>query len=426
MTATAPKKIWPNDIADAALSAKGEQFYEWASRSMPVLGEIAERFAKEKPLAGKRIAACLHITSETANLVTTLQSAGAEVFLCASNPLSTQDAITAFLVSRGVHVYAIHGEDLNTYFAHCNAALDAYPHIVIDDGGDLTRLLHTDRTDARCNLVGGLEETTTGIVRIKSLEADGKLKYPILAINNAKTKHMFDNRYGTGQSTIDAILRATNTLLAGKRVVVAGFGMCGRGVAMRAHGMGAEVIVTEIDHVRALEAAMEGYRVMSMIKAAEIGDIFVTVTGNKSILTREHFERMRDGALLANSGHFDVEIDLVTLRSMAKNYQRLRSSIEEYTLASGVRLIVLGEGRLVNLAAAEGHPANVMDMSFANQALGCEYIMKKGSALKIEVFDMPVDIDNQVARLKLESMGIEIDTLTPGQVKYLNSWEEGT
>jgi adenosylhomocysteinase len=421
-----PKKIWPNYIADASLSAKGEQFYEWASRSMPVLGEIAARFAKEKPLAGKRIAACLHITSETANLVTTLQAAGAEVFLCASNPLSTQDPITAFLASRGVHVYAIHGEDLNTYFNHCNAALDAYPHVVIDDGGDLTRLLHTDRQDARVNLAGGLEETTTGVIRIKSLEADGKLKYPIIAINNAKTKHMFDNRYGTGQSTIDAILRTTNTLLAGKRFVVAGFGMCGRGVAMRAQGMGAEVIVTEIDHVRALEAAMESFRVMSMDEAAAIGDIFVTVTGNKAILTKDHFARMRDGVLLANSGHFDVEIDLVALRAMAKSYKRLRSSIEEYTLPSGVRLIVLGEGRLVNLAAAEGHPASVMDMSFANQALGCELLIKKKAELAVTVFDMPADIDNQVAKLKLESMGIHIDTLRPDQVKYLNSWEEGT
>jgi adenosylhomocysteinase len=423
---TEPKKIWPNDIADASLTEKGEQFYEWASRSMPVLGQITERFAKEKPLAGKRIAACLHITSETANLVTTLQSAGAEVFLCASNPLSTQDPITAFLASRGTHVYAIHGENLETYFKHCNAALDSYPHIVIDDGGDLTRLLHVDREDARVNVVGGLEETTTGVIRIKSLEADGRLKYPILAINNAKTKHMFDNRYGTGQSTVDAIMRSTNTLIAGSRFVVAGFGFCGRGVAMRAQGLGAEVIVTEIDPVRGLEAAMEGYRVMPMAEAAAIGDIFVTVTGNKSILTKEHFERMHDGVLLANSGHFDVEIDLVSLRAMAKGYKRLRSSIEEYTMPSGKRLIVLGEGRLVNLAAAEGHPASVMDMSFANQALGCELIIKKDKELGVKVFDMPVDIDNEVARLKLESMGNKIDTLTPEQVKYLGSWEEGT
>ena len=340
----AQPRIHPNDIRDVGLAGDGASFQTWAARAMPVLARIRERFAVERPLAGMRVVACLHITAETANLVLTLQSGGAEVFLCASNPISTQDRITALLASEGVHVYAVHGEDRDTYYAHCNSALDALPHIVIDDGADLTRLLHTDRIDAREHVVGGLEETTTGIQRIRGLEASGELRYPIMAINNAKTKHMFDNRYGTGQSTFDAIMRSTNTLIAGKRVVVAGFGMCGRGVALRARGLGAEVIVTEVNHVRALEAVMEGYRVLPMSEAAEIGDIFVTVTGNKRIVGADHFGKMKDGAIVCNSGHFDVELDLVTLREMSVSSERLRTNIEEFTLPTGTRILVLGEG----------------------------------------------------------------------------------
>jgi adenosylhomocysteinase len=416
--------IRPNDIKNPELASQGEQFYSWAARSMPVLRQIRERFSAEKPLKGQRIAACLHITSETANLVMTLKAGGAEVFLTASNPISTQDHITAFLAREGIHVYAIHGEDIPTYFKHCHAALDALPQIVIDDGGDLTRLLHADRASVSETVIGGLEETTTGVQRIRSLMASGKLKYPIIAINDSKTKHMFDNRYGTGQSTVDSIMRSTNVLFAGSRVVVAGFGMCGRGIAMRAKGLGAEVIVTEVDPVRALEAVMEGYRLMPMDEAVELGDIFVTATGCKTVIGEQHFVKMKDNVLVANAGHFDVELDLVSLKRISKSYTRLRSNIEEYTLANGRRVIVLGEGRLVNLVAAEGHPASVMDMSFANQALGCEYLIK--NKLPVEVVTIPRDVDDGVANLKLATLGMKMDTLTPAQKAYLGSWEEGT
>ena len=418
--------IPPNDIADPALAEEGAKFQSWAARSMPVLGEIRERFAVERPLAGKRIAACLHITAETANLVLTLQAGGAEVFLCASNPISTQDRITALLADEGAHVYAVHGEDRDTYYRHCVNALSSSPHIVIDDGGDLTRLLHAECAEYRDDVIAGLEETTTGVHRIRSLHESGGLRYAILAINNAKTKHMFDNRYGTGQSTMDAIMRATNTLLAGKRMVVAGFGMCGRGVAMRARGLGAEVIVTEVDPVNALEAVMEGYRVMPMAEAALIGEIFVTVTGNRNVISREHFERMRDGAMVCNAGHFDVELDLEALRDVAQHYARLRNEIEEYTLATARRIIVLGEGRLVNLVAAEGHPPLVMDMSFANQALGCEYLTQNASSLECAILEVPEALDREVARLKLQTLGVHIDALTPQQEHYMESWDIGT
>jgi len=418
--------VHKSDIANIELKGEGQLLYEWANRNMQVLARVGQRFGKEKPLAGLRIAACMHITAETANLMAVLKAGGAELFLCASNPLSTKDAITAFLVNEGVTVYAIHGEDRDTYFRHCQQVLDGEPHIIIDDGGDLTRLLHAELAAKGKNVIGGLEETTTGVIRIRALEREGKLKYPIVAINDAKTKHMFDNRYGTGQSTVDAIMRSTNILMAGQKVVVAGFGMCGRGVAMRARGLGADVIVTEVDPVRALEAVMESYRVMPMADAAKIGDVFVTVTGNKHIIRGEHFEVMKDGVILCNSGHFDVEIDLQQLAKMSSGKVRLRSDIEEYTLsASKRRVVVLGEGRLVNLVAAEGHPASVMDMSFANQALACEYLVKNRDVPK-KVIDMPAKLDNEVAALKLAAMGMSFDQLTEAQAKYLNSWEEGT
>ena len=418
-------KIHKSDIAGIELASEGKLLSNWARRTMPVLESIRKRFSEEKPLLGKKIGACLHITAETSNLIETLYAGGAEIFLCASNPISTQDPITAYLAKQGINVYAIHGEDIDTYMKHCYAVLDAQPNIVIDDGGDLTKLLHSSYSDNASKVVGGLEETTTGVIRIRNLEKSGNLKYPIIAINDAKTKHLFDNRYGTGQSTIDAILRSTNILLAGKKFVVAGYGMCGRGVAMRAAGMGANVIVTEVDYVRALEALMEGYQVMPMEEAAKIGDVFVSVTGNKSIIDSRHFDLMKDNAILANSGHFDCEIDLKSLREISKNYTRLRSSIEQYTLESGNRLIVLGEGRLVNLCAAEGHPAEVMDMSFANQSLGCEFLITQDN-LPIKVLNMPSEIDDTVAKLKLQSRDVQIDELTDEQNAYLNSWEEGT
>ena len=413
------------DIADIELAGEGYETSNWARRHMPVLESIRDRFEKEKPLNNVKVAACLHITSETSNLVETLCAGGAEVHLCASNPISTQDPITAHLVKQGVSVYAIHGEDLETYMAHCVQAISVKPHIVIDDGGDLTKLLHTDFEQHRSNVIGGLEETTTGVIRIKNLERDGKLEYPIIAINDSKTKHMFDNRYGTGQSTIDAIMRSTNILLAGKVFVVSGFGMCGRGVAMRAAGLGASVIVTEVDPVRALEAVMEGYKVMSMEEAVKVGDVFVTVTGNKSIIDERHFSQLKDGVLLSKAGHFDCEIDLQYLKKNSADYKRLRSGIEQYTQSDGRRIVVLGEGRLVNLCAAEGHPAEVMDMSFANQALGCEYLVKS-DRMTNSVIKLPDQIDNEVADLKLESIGVSYDRLTSKQSDYLDSWEEGT
>jgi len=418
-------KIHESHIANIELAEEGYELSNWARRNMPVLESIRTRYEKEKPLEGKKIAACLHITAETSNLIETLAAGGAEVFLCASNPLSTQDPITAHLVKQGVHVYAVHGEDLKTYEQHTHMALDAEPNIVIDDGGDLTKLLHSDYSRNADKIIGGLEETTTGVIRIRNLEKSGGLKYPIIAINDAKTKHMFDNRYGTGQSTIDAILRSTNMLLAGKKFVVAGYGMCGKGVAMRAAGMGADVIVTETNPVRALEAVMEGFRVMPMEEAAKIGEVFVTVTGNKSIIDERHFPLMKDSAVVANSGHFDCELDLVALKNHSKGYRRLRSGIEQYTLENGNRIIVLGEGRLVNLCAAEGHPAEVMDMSFANQSLGCEHLVKNRD-LPVAVLPMPAEIDEQVAALKLQSRDIHYDKLTDKQVAYLGAWEEGT
>lgn len=417
--------IHPSHIADPKLANEGRELTEWARRTMPVLESIRQRFERERPLSGRVIGACLHITAETSNLIETLRAGGANVFLCASNPISTQDPVTAYLSSQGVHVYAIHGEDLKTYESHCHMVLDAQPHVVIDDGGDLTKLLHSDRSAAAANIVGGLEETTTGVIRVKNLERMGGLKYPIIAINDSKTKHMFDNRYGTGQSTVDAVLRATNVLLAGKRFVVAGFGMCGRGVAMRAAGMGADVIVTEIDPVRALEAVMEGFRVMPMDEAASLGDVFITVTGNKSVIDERHFASMKDNVVLANAGHFDCEIDLVRLRALSSSTCKIRSDIEQFTLVSGQRISVLAEGRLVNLCAAEGHPAEVMDMSFANQALGCEYLLKH-PGLPVSVLDMPAEVDTMIASMKLSSRGIEIDVLTPEQRSYLAAWEEGT
>jgi adenosylhomocysteinase len=418
-------KIHASHIKNITLAAAGKEMSAWARRNMPVLESIRERFTVEQPLIGKKIGACLHITAETANLVETLKAGGADVYLCASNPISTQDPITAYLTSLGIHVYAIHGESLHTYEEHTRMVLDAEPNIVIDDGGDLTKLLHSDYVHCVEKIIGGLEETTTGVIRVKNLEKSGGLRYPIIAINDSKTKHMFDNRYGTGQSTIDAILRSTNILLAGKKFVVAGFGMCGRGVAMRAAGMGADVIVTEIDPVRALEAVMEGFRVMTMREAAEIGDVFVTVTGNKSIINEKHFSSMKDNVVLANAGHFDCEIDLIELRDISTDYLKLKSDVEQYTLENGNKLIVLAEGRLVNLCAAEGHPAEVMDMSFANQALGCEYLIKN-KGLPKQVFNMPDAVDDDIALLKLQSRGISIDELTAEQISYLNSWEEGT
>jgi len=414
------------DVKNMSLAAAGAIRIEWAERDMPVLRLIRKRFAKEKPLKGVRIAACLHVTTETANLALTLKEGGAEVAVCASNPLSTQDETAAAIVTEfGIPVYAIKGEDNKTYYKHINAVLDTKPNITMDDGADLVSTIHKDRKELLKNIIGGTEETTTGCIRLNSMAAGKKLKYPIIAVNEANTKHLFDNRYGTGQSTIDGITRATNVLWAGKNVVVCGYGWCGRGVAMRARGMGSHVIVTEIDPIRALEACMDGYAVMPIIEAAAVGDVFITLTGDTSILDKAHFAKMKDGAIVANSGHFNVEINIPALEKLSLAKRSLRPGIDEYSLKNGRKIYLLGEGRLINLAAAEGHPASVMDMSFANQALCAEYLVKEGID-KPGVYNVPTAIDKEVGRLKLASMGISIDTLTDEQRKYLESWESGT
>ncbi|HSX09679.1 MAG TPA: adenosylhomocysteinase [Candidatus Saccharimonadales bacterium] len=415
------------DIKDIKLAGEGKLKIEWAGKQMPVLHSIQERFAKEKPLTGITLAACLHITSETANLLIALVAGGAKVVANASNPLSTQDSVAASLVKDyDIPTYAIKGEDNKTYFKHLNAVLDTRPNITMDDGGDLIYALHTDRKKELDNIIGSSEETTTGVIRLKAMEKENALKLPVIAVNDSDTKHLFDNRYGTGQSTIDGILRATNILLAGKTFVVGGYGWCGRGIAMRAKGMGSNVIVTEVDPIRALEAAMDGYRVMPMKDAAKIGDIFVSATGDKHVIDKVVMQSMNDGAILANSGHFDTEIDMASLEKMKKSKRQIRNFLDEYTLANGKRLYVLGEGRLVNLAAAEGHPAEVMDMSFANQALAAEYFVKNKGKLLNKVYVLPRELDLQVAAIKLKAMGISIDKLTPEQKKYLASWDEGT
>ncbi|WP_029519993.1 adenosylhomocysteinase [Persephonella sp. IF05-L8] len=414
-------------VKDLSLADKGKLRIEWAEKDMPVLRQIRERFEKEKPLKGITIAACLHVTTETANLMITLKSGGADVYLTASNPLSTQDDVAAALVKYfDIPTFAIHGEDTETYYQHIKEVLDRKPNITMDDGGDLISTLHKERQELIPNIYGGTEETTTGVIRFKAMEKDGVLKFPVIAVNDAYTKHLFDNRYGTGQSTIDGILRATNRLLSGSIFVVAGYGWCGRGVAMRAAGMGAEVIVTEVDPLKALEARMDGYRVMPMKEAAKIADFIVTVTGNINVVDKEHFEVMKDGCIVANSGHFDVEINLKALREMAVSQRDIRENVREYQLPDGRRIYILAEGRLVNLAAAEGHPAAVMDMSFANQALSAEYLVKNHQKLQPKVYKVPDELDFEVARLKLNAMGIKIDQLTDEQKEYLSSWEHGT
>ncbi len=415
------------DIKDLALAEQGALRMEWAENEMPVLRLIRQRFEQEKPLKGVRISACLHVTTETGNLMRTLKAGGAEIALCASNPLSTQDDLAAALVKyEGISVFAIKGEDKETYYRHIHQALDIQPHITMDDGCDLVTVLHTDRRELLPGVYGGTEETTTGVIRLRAMAKEGVLQYPVIAINDAYTKHLFDNRYGTGQSTIDAIMRATNLLLAGRKFIVIGYGWCGRGVASRARGMGAHVIVCEVNPLRALEALMDGFEVLPLARAAQIGDIFVTVTGNLHVLRAEHFRLMKSGAIVCNTGHFNVEIDIPALEAMAKSKRTIRPFVDEYTLQDGRRIFLLGEGRLINLAAAEGHPAAVMDMSFANQALSVEYIVRSQGKLPREVFPVPAEIDSQVARLKLQALGVEIDELTPEQAKYLESWQEGT
>lgn len=416
------------DIKDIGLAPAGKLRIEWAEREMPVLRLIRERFAQEKPLKGVRIVACAHITTETANLARALQAGGAESLLIASNPLSTQDDVAACLVSEyGIPVYAIKGETTDTYNKHVRTALDSRPEIIIDDGSDVVATLLKERADQLGEITGTTEETTTGIVRLRAMEASGRLAFPSIAVNNAQTKHFFDNRYGTGQSTLDGIIRATNILLAGRNLVVVGYGWCGKGVALRARGMGANVIVTEIDPIKAVEAVMDGFRLMPMMEAARLGDIFVTVTGNRHVIDEQHFQLMKDGAIVCNSGHFDLELNLVALRDMSEAPAQLRPLVEEYAIKStGNRVIVLGEGRLINLAAAEGHPASVMDMSFANQALSVEYLVKKKGHLKPGVHLLPQEVDTEIASLKLRALGLEIDTLTPEQLEYLGSWETGT
>ena len=412
-------------VKNSTLASKGLLQIEWASKRMPVLSKIKERFAKEKPLKGLNLGACLHVTKETAVLVEVLQAGGARVALCGSNPLSTQDDVAAALAEKGIHIFAWRGQTTEEYYWCMNQVIDYGPEITLDDGADLVSTIHNKRKEALPNIKGGTEETTTGLMRLKAMEKSGALKYAIIAVNNAYTKYLFDNRYGTGQSTIDGILRATNILLAGKNFVVCGYGWCGRGLAMRAHGMGANVIVTEVNPLRSLEAVMNGYRVMSMDQAAEVGDIFVTTTGNINVIRSEHLQKMKDGAILANSGHFNVEIDIESLEKLAVSRRKIRTNLEEYSLKDGRKIYLLAEGRLVNLAAAEGHPSEVMDMSFANQALSVEFLAKREKMLP-KVYPVPREIDETVARLKLDSMGIEIDKLTEEQKEYLATWEMGT
>jgi len=415
------------DVKDLALAGEGKRRIEWADRQMPVLSAIRERFEQEQPLAGYRISACLHVTTETANLMRTLKAGGADVVLCASNPLSTQDDVAAALVEvYDISVFAIKGEDHDTYYSHIEAAVDHKPHFTMDDGADVIGVLHSARREQLGDIIAGTEETTTGVIRLKALEAEGKLGFPIIAVNEAMTKHMFDNRYGTGQSTVDGIIRATNVLLAGKKFVVGGYGWVGRGVASRARGMGAHVIVTEVDPMRALEAVMDGFEVLTMAKAAEIGDIFCTATGDKNVICEEHYGLMKDGALLSNTGHFNVEIEIPALKKLASEHRQAREFVEEFTMSDGRRIYLIADGRLVNLSAAEGHPALVMDMSFANQALGLEYAVQHAGELERKVYPVPSEIDKEIARLKLETMGIDIDQLTEEQAKYLASWDEGT
>ncbi len=417
----------PHDVKSLDLAREGLARIEWADENMPVLRLIRKRFEKEKPLRGARLAACLHVTTETANLARTLKDGGADIAVCASNPLSTQDDVAASLVADfGIPVFAIKGEDNETYYSHLRSVLKTQPTITMDDGADLVSELLTRKSPLPRGFMGSTEETTTGVIRLKAMAAKGVLKFPVIAVNDAHTKHMFDNRYGTGQSTMDGIIRATNLLIAGSTVVVAGYGWCSRGIAMRAKGLGADVVVTEVDPIRALEAGMDGFRVMPMIQAAALGDIFVTATGDISVINRDHFKKMKDNAVVCNSGHFNVELDLDALGKMAKKRTIVRPYVEQYTLKNGKRINVLGEGRLVNLAAAEGHPAQVMDMSFANQALGAEYLMKNNRKLKKQVYSIPEVIDREVARLKLDAMGVKIDVLTAQQEEYLNSWEMGT
>ncbi len=416
-----------HDVKDLELATGGRYRIEWAGQEMPVLKQIRERFAAEKPLAGLRVSACLHVTTETANLMQTLQAGGADVVLTASNPLSTQDDVAASLVTNDeIPVYAIKGEDNETYYQHIHAALDHKPHITMDDGADLVGTIHKDRSEVLEDIVGGTEETTTGVIRLRAMANDGALKFPVIAVNDSSTKHLFDNRYGTGQSTLDGIIRATNILLAGRVVVVAGYGWCSRGIAMRAAGLGANVVVTEINPLRALEAVMDGYRVLPMMEAAKIGEIFVTATGDINVIDGHHFAAMKDGAIVCNSGHFNVEINLEALQQMASaGPQIVRPFVEEYNL-NGRSIYILGEGRLINLAAAEGHPASVMDMSFANQALGAEYMIRNVEKLSAQVYTIPADVDTEIARLKLVAMGVSIDKLTDQQEAYLNQWQEGT
>ena len=415
------------DVKDLSLAPRGKDRIEWAAKEMPVLRLIRERFAKDLPLQGLRMSGCLHITTETANLAITLKAGGADLVLCASNPLSTQDDVAAALVSEyGIPTFAIKGEDEQTYYRHINAALDHKPEMTMDDGCDLVSTLHTKRTELIPSIIGGMEETTTGVIRLHSMEKAGVLKFPVLAVNESDTKHLFDNRYGTGQSSLDAIIRSTNILLAGRTFVVFGYGWCGRGVASRAHGMGANVIVTEVDPTRALEAVMDGYRVMPGVEAAALGDIFITVTGDINVIDRAHLERMKNGALIANSGHFNDEINIPALEQIATSKRRVRDFVDEYTYPDGRQVHLLAEGRLVNLSAAEGHPASVMDMSFANQALGAEYMRDHVKEMQPRVYTLPADLDKEIARLKLHAMGVRIDTLTPEQEKYLGSWESGT
>jgi adenosylhomocysteinase len=415
------------DIKSIDLADAGKRRIEWANQSMPVLQSIRKDFIKNQPLKGIRISACLHVTTETANLAVTLRDGGADVVLCASNPLSTQDDVAASLVRDfNISVHAIKGEDNDTYYKHILSALDHKPHLTMDDGADLVSTALTKRQDVVEGIIAGTEETTTGVIRLRAMAKEGALRYPIIAVNDALTKHMFDNRYGTGQSTMDGVIRCTNSLIAGSKFVIAGFGWCGRGLASRARGMGADVIITEIDPTKAIEAVMEGYRVMSMQEAAKIGDIFVTVTGNKNVIAREHFEYMKNGAVVANSGHFNVEIDIPALEKLSSSKRATREFVDEYAMKDGRKIYLLGEGRLINLAAAEGHPASVMDMSFANQALACEYLVKSHKSLERKVYSVPDELDKKVARLKLESLGIKIDRLTPEQEEYLASWNEGT